>query len=99
VSSALGALSRMNSGVSPRRLYERKPDGSYVCRADASPVWIRCIARHKGWFEHVDGWDEVHRYRLVPLSRTPPAERNTSPRPRERFRRIPRHLRILGWPP
>jgi hypothetical protein len=88
--------------VAIRALFERLPDGSYLCGADASPVWIRCTAHHDGWFEHVDGWGKLHRYPLVAI---PPhdgpaadagTEPNTSPRPRERFPRIPRYLRMLG---
>jgi hypothetical protein len=61
----------MDWGAYPRRLFERKADGSYICGADASPVLIRCIAHHDGWFEHVDGWGNVHRYRLVPIPPEP----------------------------
>ena len=57
----------MDWGAYPRRLFERKADGSYICGADASPVLIRCIAHHDGWFEHVDGGGDIHRYRLVAL--------------------------------
>jgi hypothetical protein len=61
----------MDWGAYPRRLFERLPDGSYICGADASPVLIRCIAHHDGWFEHVDGGGDVYRYRLVPLPPEP----------------------------
>jgi len=55
----------------PRRLFERLPDGSYVCGGHGSTVWIRCIAHHAEYFEHVDGGGELHRYRLVPLPPEP----------------------------
>jgi hypothetical protein len=40
-------------------------------RGHGSTVWIRCIAHHEGWFEHVDGGGDVYRYRLVPLPPRP----------------------------
>jgi hypothetical protein len=58
-------------GSYPRRLFERLPDGSYVCGGHGSTVWIRCIAHHADHFEHLDGHDEVHRYRLVPITPEP----------------------------
>ena len=52
-----------------RRRFERLEDGSYICSEFSSALWIRCIAHHDGYFEHVDGrgTGTVHRYRLVPL--------------------------------
>jgi hypothetical protein len=63
----------INWGAYPRRLFERQPDGSYVCAGHGSTVWIRCIAHHDGWFEHVDGGGhgEVHAYRLAPIPSEP----------------------------
>jgi hypothetical protein len=71
LSSKIDVGDWMDWSAYPRRLFERKPDGRYICGADASPVLIRCIAHHDGWFEHVHGGDEVHRYRLVPLPPEP----------------------------
>jgi hypothetical protein len=55
-----------------RRLFERLPDGSYVCSRHGSTVWIRCVDHNGDHLEHVDGdgRGQVHRYRLVPI---PPA--------------------------
>jgi hypothetical protein len=61
----------MDWGAYPRRLFERLPDGSYVCGCHGSTVWIRCIAHHGDHFEHIDGGGDVHRYRLVPLPPEP----------------------------
>src|SRR5512139_2791662 len=71
-----------------RRRFERLEDGSYICSEFSSGLWIRCIAHHDGYFEHVDGGGEgvVHRYRLVPLRcRTTSGKRppHIPPRPRE----------------
>jgi hypothetical protein len=65
-------MAAVNWGAYPRRLFECKPDGSYICGGGgASPVLMRCIAHHDGWFEHVDGGGDVHRYRLVPIPPEP----------------------------
>ena len=53
------------------RDFDRLDDGRYICAEFSSGLWIRCIAHHDGWFEHADGVDEIHRYRLVPLPMVP----------------------------
>ena len=59
----------MDEAICLRRRFERLEDGSYICSEFSSGLWIRCIAHHVGYFEHVDGGGEgqVHRYRLLPL--------------------------------
>ena len=51
--------------------FERLADGSYICSEFSSGLWIRCIAHHDGWFEHVDGGGGIYRYRLIPLPLEP----------------------------
>ena len=47
--------------------FERLADGSYICSEYSSGLWLRCVAHHDGWFEHMDGGGDLFRYRLVPL--------------------------------
>jgi hypothetical protein len=51
--------------------FERLEDGTYVCGSieGSSPTWLRCVAHHDGWFEHIDqdGRGDVFAYRIVPL--------------------------------
>jgi hypothetical protein len=42
-----------------RRRFERLEDGSYICSEFSSALWIRCIAHHDGYFEHVEGAREL----------------------------------------
>jgi hypothetical protein len=57
----------MNEAICRADHFDRLDDGSYICSEFSSGLWIRCIAHHDGWFEHVDGGGDVFRYRLVPL--------------------------------
>lgn len=87
----------MTEAVCAADRFERLADGSYICSDFSSGVWIRCVAHHDGYFEHVDGGGEgkVHRYRLVELPIPDDADQDDpdmSPTPREAFRGIPRYL-------
>lgn len=47
--------------------FTRMDDGSYVGSAGGSPIWFRCIAKHRDYFIHVDGTGTLFVYRLLPL--------------------------------
>jgi hypothetical protein len=49
--------------------FVRGEDGSYFCQPLwGSPVYLRCIAHHAGYFEHIDegGHGQIWAYRLIP---------------------------------
>src|SRR5829696_5783154 len=48
----------MHEAVCVAHRFERLEDGSYLCSEFSSAVWIRCVAHHDGYFEHIDGGGE-----------------------------------------
>lgn len=45
--------------------FARNDDGSYLCTMLGSPIWFRCIERHRDHFVHVDGGGHRFEYRLL----------------------------------
>lgn len=53
-------------GLYLAELFERQPDGSYVCAYDGSPTWLRGLRQNGHIVEVVDGGGEHFTYRLTP---------------------------------
>ncbi len=70
--------------------FARDEDGSYVCTTLGSPIWLRCVEKHRDHFVHVDGGGERFEYRLL---RIEPDGRIPLP---EGGEILPRNLREAG---
>lgn len=53
-------------GLYLAELFERQPDGSYLCAYDGSPMWLRGLRQDGDIVDVVDGGGEHHVYRLRP---------------------------------
>lgn len=45
--------------------FARLDDDTYICRSVGSPIWLRCVEKHRDHIVHVDGTGKRFEYRLL----------------------------------
>lgn len=47
--------------------FERQEDGAYLCAAEGSPLWLRCLRQDGSVIYVIDGGGDPFTYRLAPF--------------------------------